>query len=102
MKQNPTLIWIQIDVTIGCGVGCRPASHSCGVAQRGGREVPRNSEKRVMKLSGILSGAVVLLVLASVAPPVRADRCGQKWNAAHRPFSIGAIGHRPLGRRLRN
>jgi cytochrome c len=37
------------------------------MAQRGGREVPRNSEKGVMKLSGTLSGAVVLLLLALAA-----------------------------------
>jgi cytochrome c len=37
------------------------------VAKRGGREVPRYSEKSVMKLSGILSGAVVLVPLALVA-----------------------------------
>ena len=42
-------------------------SHPCGVVQRDGGPVPRNSEKDVMKLSGILSGAVVLVPLALVA-----------------------------------
>jgi cytochrome c len=37
------------------------------VALRDGGQVPRNSEKGVMKLSGILSGAVVLLPFALVA-----------------------------------
>jgi cytochrome c len=37
------------------------------VALRDGRQVPRNSEKGVMKLSGILSGAVILLPFALVA-----------------------------------
>jgi hypothetical protein len=34
---------------------------------RGGRQVPRKSEKGVMKLSGISSGAVVLLPFTVVA-----------------------------------
>src|SRR3984893_11859114 len=49
------------------GRRCHSASHSCGVAQNGGRHMRRNLENRVMKLSGILSGAVVLLPFVLVA-----------------------------------
>src|SRR5271165_1788571 len=66
MNQNSTLICVQANVAISWAP-VPPRVTSSGVVQRDGGQVPRNSEKGVMKLSATLSGAVVLLLLALAA-----------------------------------